>query len=69
MPHSASSDLGLHCLSMSHKKDARHILVNQSSVLKFCSFSLFLKTKNKNIFSDKCDDSLNWGLRFTFSRL
>ena len=22
-PHSATSDLGLHCLSMSHKKDAR----------------------------------------------
>ena len=26
-PHSVASDLGLHCLSMSHKKDARHIWV------------------------------------------
>ena len=26
-PHSAASDLGLHCLSMSHKKDVRLILV------------------------------------------
>ena len=24
-PHSVASDLGLHYLSMSHKKDARHI--------------------------------------------
>ena len=24
-PHSVASDLGLHCLPMSHKKDARHI--------------------------------------------
>ena len=29
MPHSAVSDLGLHCLSMSHKKDARFIWVNR----------------------------------------
>ena len=27
MPHSAASDLGLHCLPMSHKKDARFIWV------------------------------------------
>ena len=26
-PHSLASDLGLHCLPMSHKKDARHIWV------------------------------------------
>ena len=26
-PHSVASDLGLHCLPMSHKKDARHIWV------------------------------------------
>ena len=26
-PQSAASDLGLHYLPMSHKKDARHILV------------------------------------------
>ena len=25
MPHSVASDLGLHYLPMSHKKDARHI--------------------------------------------
>ena len=28
MPHSAASDLGLHCLPMSHKKDARLIWVS-----------------------------------------
>ena len=27
MPHSVASDLGLHYLRMSHKKDARHIWV------------------------------------------
>ena len=27
-PRSAASDLGLHCLSIFHKKDARHIRVN-----------------------------------------
>ena len=27
-PHSAASDLGLHCLPMSHKKDARLIWAN-----------------------------------------
>ena len=26
-PNSVASDLGLHCLPMSHKKDARHIWV------------------------------------------
>ena len=26
-PHSVASDLGLHCLPMSHKKRARHIWV------------------------------------------
>ena len=25
-PHSVASDLGLHYLTMSHKKDARHII-------------------------------------------
>ena len=29
-PHNAMSDLGLHCLPMSHKKDARLISVNYS---------------------------------------
>ena len=28
MPRSAAADLGLHCLPMSHKKDARLIWVN-----------------------------------------
>ena len=28
-PHSVASDLGLHCLPMSYKKDARLILVSQ----------------------------------------
>ena len=28
MSHSGASDLGLHCLHMSHKKDARLISVN-----------------------------------------
>ena len=27
MPHSVASDLGLHYLPLSHKKDARHICV------------------------------------------
>ena len=28
-PHSIASDMGLHYLPMSHKKDARHIWVKQ----------------------------------------
>ena len=28
VPHSAASDLGLHCLPMSHKKDARLKWIN-----------------------------------------
>ena len=32
-PHSVASDLGLHCLSMSHKKDARHIWVKNAIIL------------------------------------
>ena len=32
-PHSVESDLGLHCLSMSHKKDARHIWVKNAIIL------------------------------------
>ena len=31
MPHSAASDLGLHCLPMSHLWDARHKWVNLST--------------------------------------
>ena len=30
MPHSVASDLGLHCLPMSHKKDAWHIWVKSN---------------------------------------
>ena len=29
MPHVAASDMGLHCLHMSHKKDVRLILVKE----------------------------------------
>ena len=32
MPHSAASDLGLHCLPMSHKKNARLKWVNKSDL-------------------------------------
>ena len=32
-PHSVASDLGLHCLSMSHKKDDRHIWVKNAIIL------------------------------------
>ena len=31
-PHSVASDLGLHCLPMSHKKDARHIWVKNANI-------------------------------------
>ena len=31
--HYGSPDLGLHCLPMSHKKDARHICVNNEIIL------------------------------------
>ena len=33
MPHSLASDLGLHYLPMSHKKDARHIWVKNAIIL------------------------------------
>ena len=32
-PHSEASDLGLHCLLMSHKKYARHIWVKNAIIL------------------------------------
>ena len=32
-PHSVLSDLGLHCLPMSHKMDARFIWVNYLSII------------------------------------
>ena len=32
-PHSVASDLGLHCLPMSHKKDARHIWIKNAIIL------------------------------------
>ena len=32
-PHSVTVDLGLHCLPMSHKKDARHIWNNNAIIL------------------------------------
>ena len=33
-PHSVASDLGLHYLPMSHKKDPRHIWVKKNAI--FC---------------------------------
>ena len=33
MPHFVASDLGLHYLPMSHKKDARHIWVKHALIL------------------------------------
>ena len=33
MLHSVASDLGLHCLPVSHRKDARHIWVNNAIIL------------------------------------
>ena len=47
MPHSVASDLGLHCLCMSHKKEARLIWVNNHGwqtvelAPKRCNFILF----------------------------
>ena len=32
-PHAVASDLGLHYLPMSHKKDARHIWVKNAIIL------------------------------------
>ena len=32
-PHSVASDLGLHGLPMSHKKDARHLWVKNATFL------------------------------------
>ena len=34
-PHSVASDPGLHCLPMSHKKDARYIWVKTANILQF----------------------------------
>ena len=33
MPHSVASDLDLHCLPMSHKKDPMHIWVKNAIIL------------------------------------
>ena len=32
-PHSVTSNLGQHCLPMSHKNDARHILIKNAIIL------------------------------------
>ena len=32
-PHSVASDLGLHCLPLSHKKDAGYIWVKKAIIL------------------------------------
>ena len=42
MPHSVTSDLDLHCLFMSHKKDVRLNGVNNFSLYSFVSFSKIL---------------------------
>ena len=43
MPHSAASDLGLHCLPMSHKKEARLIWVkSQTSTHIYNARNLFV---------------------------
>ena len=54
-PHSAASDLDLHCLLMSHKKDARLIWVKIAFsglfLMFFCRPLIFLKsTFSKNSF-------------------
>ena len=60
MPHSAASDLGLHCLSMSHKKEAKLIRLEIIDLLQVLRFK-FLKfrisgnfefsTMHMNVFS------------------
>ena len=42
MPHSAASDLGLHCLPMSLKKDARRRWVKTGSVRKLLNYYVFV---------------------------
>ena len=32
-PHSVASDLGLHCIPISHKMDARHIQIKNAIIL------------------------------------
>ena len=41
-PHSVASDLGLHYLPMSHKKDARHIWVKK------CNYFAYLIRVGEN---------------------
>ena len=46
MPHSAASDLGLYCLRMPHKRDARLIWVKISSMVVYLSFVSESKSNN-----------------------
>ena len=47
--HSAASDQGLHCLPMSHKKDARLIWVNTFvCVSSYCLFVCFVALRPKS---------------------
>ena len=46
MLHSVASDLGLYCLPMSHKKDARLIWVKISSMVVYLSFVSESKSNN-----------------------
>ena len=48
MPHSVASDLGLHCLPMSHKKDARNIWVKKAIILLSHKSSRNLRTSLLN---------------------
>ena len=50
-PHSVASDLGLHYLPMSHKKDARLIWVNRKmTILRSFSYNSFVKFHGKKTF-------------------
>ena len=47
MPHSATSDLGMHSLLMSHKKDARLIWVKVTTFDLHCILKLVIHTLQK----------------------
>ena len=51
MQHSATFDLGMHCLSMSHKKDARLIWVKSFIVGVFIIFVLYCYRMVGHIFT------------------
>ena len=53
-PRSAASDLGLHCLPMSHLWDARHKWVKGKNLLIFFFFFFFLLKKSPFSEGDCC---------------